>query len=58
MFTSYLNAENTHHWWKYHCMAGLQFYNVWLQLLHCYEKTTFFLLWTDPVLLNWRPGVQ
>ena len=31
---------------------------VWIQLLHYIQKTTYFLTWSCPLLLNWRPAVQ
>ena len=31
---------------------------VWIQLLHYTQKTTLFLPWSRPVLLNCRPAVQ
>ena len=31
---------------------------VWIQLLHYIRKTTYFLCWSSPVLLNWRPAVK
>ena len=51
-----LESENTHRWGKYHCTAGLQFYKV-LLLLYI-QIATYFLFWSVPVLLNWRPAVQ
>ena len=31
---------------------------VWIDLLHYVQETTYFLCWSSPVLLNWRPAVQ
>ena len=31
---------------------------VWIQLLHYIQITAYFLFWSVPVLLNWRPAVQ
>ena len=30
---------------------------VWIQLLHYLQITTYFLYWSVPALLNWRPAV-
>ena len=31
---------------------------VWIQLLHFIQIRTYFLFWSNPVLLSWRPTVQ
>ena len=31
---------------------------VWIQQLHYIQISTYFLLWSNHVLLNWRPAVQ
>ena len=31
---------------------------VWIPLLHQLQITTYFLFWSNSVLLNWRPAVQ
>ena len=31
---------------------------VWIQLLHYIQITTYFLFWSNIALINWRPAVQ
>ena len=51
-------VENTHLWGKCHCIAGLQFNRFGF---NCFTRsmlaTTYFLFWSNPILLNWRPAV-
>ena len=51
--------DNTHRWGKYHCMVALQFNKFGFNCFTTYYLiTTYFLFWSNPIVVNWRPGVD
>ena len=39
------------HGWSPFCL-------VWIQKFQCIQISTHFLIWSNPIQLNWRPNVQ
>ena len=52
-----IETDSTHCMGRYHCTDGLQFDWFGFSRFSTY-KTTYFLASSNPIQLNWRPGVQ
>ena len=54
----YSKAKEHSTWWKVSLYGWFPVLQVWTQLLLRIQITTYFLFWSNPILLYWRPDVQ